>query len=336
MTGRKFLVLFTLCALSQLRCDAAEPPFPIGSKLSRTLQTVTGVNLIGGAVADVVATGIAKKKLGGHVKVKVRIYSVTDLFAGKVKSVSVKADGCTFKHVPLGSVRLVSDNPIWFNWHKRNGVAPGLSGPIGLTVSGTLRQDDVCKALATEALANSLRGLKLDLPGLGEQQLQVLSPKVSMADKRITIEALLITKGAPAETGVNLTISAVPVLQGSKIMLTETKVSCADILDSANFSKFAEDLFNPIVDFGKFDRKDHAFRLSSFSVEQDKVSGEGKLLLVPRPALEVSATNVSKSSQNGSVSAPPVVNGATDRSAATSTPAVIVVPSEAPPVVVTP
>jgi hypothetical protein len=124
--------------------------------------------------------------------------------------------------------------------------------------------------------------LKLDVPGLGEQRLQVLQPRVALGDRRIQIDARLITRGASPDTGVDLTISAVPVLDGSKIFLREMRVSSPDIIDPEHFAKFVEDLFNPIVDFGKFDRADHAFRLTSFVVERDRVNASGNLLLVPR------------------------------------------------------
>ncbi len=260
----------------------SKPSFPIASGFSRLMQKVTGLTFASQIVTELVAARVAEKKLGGRCKVKVRLYSFTDLLAGKVKTVSIKARQCSLKEVPVGQVVVSSEAPVWFDWHKRNGRVGGLSGAVNLSVVGELNQDDVCKALATEALTKSLRGLRLDLPGLGEQQLQILQPKVSLDDKRITIDALLITKDASPETGVNLTISAVPVLEGSKIMLTETRVSCPDILDPANFAIFTQDLFNPIVDFGKFDRTDHAFRLSKFVVERGRVLGSGNLLLVPR------------------------------------------------------
>jgi hypothetical protein len=260
----------------------SEPKFPIGSKFSRTVQTVTGVNFFTQIIAGIVASRIVEKKVGGHVKVKVKVYSLTDLYAGKVKSVSIESRGSKLKDVPLGTVHVVTNDPVYFDWHKHDGKAAGLAYPFTMSVMGGLREQEVCKALATEALANSLRGLKLDLPGLGETQLQVLEPKVALGDNRIQIDAKLITKGASPDTGVDLTISAIPVLEGSKVFLRKMRVNSPDIIDPVHFAKFVEDLFNPIVDFGKYDRADHAFRLTSFVVERDQVKGTGNLLLVPR------------------------------------------------------
>jgi hypothetical protein len=100
-----------------------------------------------------------------------------------------------------------------------------------------------------------------------------------------------------------LTISAVPVLEGSKVFLRKMRVNSPDIVDPVHFAKFVEDLFNPIGDFGKYDRADHAFRLTSFVVERDQVKGTGNILLVPRaqagaasPASAASAASASPSS----------------------------------------
>lgn len=240
---------------------------------------------------------MASRKLGGHVKVRMHLYGLTDLMAGKVKSVTIKGDDCSYKHVPLGQVKLSSATPIWFDWHKQNGKTVGLREPIYLAISGSLRQEDVCKALSSEAVTRSLRGLRLDLPGLGDQQLEILEPKVSLQEKRITISSKMVTKGASADTGIDMTISALPILNGSKILLTDMVVSCPDIMDPTSFSKFVQDLFNPIIDFGRYDRSDHAFRLSKFEIEKDRVVGDGNLLLVPRASLagnKASATQLVK------------------------------------------
>jgi hypothetical protein len=225
---------------------------------------------------------VIQHKLGGKVKVRIRTYSFTDTLAGKIKSVSIRTDGCKIKDVPLGQVSIKSENPFWYDYHRKNGHKPGLNQAVAMTVTAQVDQQQVARALSTEAVSKSLRGLKLDLPGLGEQQLQILNPKVKLAGDKIKIDATLVTLGADPETGVAIVISAKPVLQGAKIMLEEMEVSSPDIEDPAAFAKFAQDLFNPIFDLGKFDRADHAFRLTNFGLMDDKVVGNGNLLLVPR------------------------------------------------------
>lgn len=191
-----------------------EAPFPLSSKLSRTVQKVTGINLLTGAVTSEVAKHVLQHKLGGTVKVKVHTYSLTDTLAGKIKSVSVQTDGCKVKDVPLGNVAVKSENPIWYDFKRGKGHKTGLQQPVAMMVKAQVDEEQVARALSTEAISKSLRGLKLDLPGLGETQLQILNPKVQLTGEAVKIDATLVTLGASPDTGVPILISAKPVLQG--------------------------------------------------------------------------------------------------------------------------
>ena len=273
--------------------DAKPVPFAIGSGLSRGIQKVTGVNFVTGIIASAIAQSALHHKLGGKVKVTVKTFSLTDLVAGKVKSVSIESHGCHVHGVPLGDFSAHSNDPIWFDYRKGKQHVYGLNNPVTLSVKAELNQKHVCRALAAEAVIKSMRGLKLDLPGLGETQLQLVNPKVSMTKGFMKIHALLVTEGASADTGIDLEISAVPKLVGSKIVLENMHVCCPDIEDPQTFAKFAEELFNPIVDFGRFDRSNFAFRLTSFNLQSDKIIGDGCLLLVPKATTKTA--NASKS-----------------------------------------
>ncbi len=202
----------------------APPPFPIGSKFSRTVQKVTGITFLSDVIAGQAAKKVLKKKLGGNVKVKVKTFGLTELVAGKIKSVSVSSDGGAYKNVPLGEVEMASATPIWYQYKHKDGQKPGLKTPILLKVKGHLSTQDVVLALGSERIAKSMRGLKLDLPGLGDQQLQVVRPKVEIGDNQLTVDALLVTLGGAEDTGVPIKISGRPVLEGDKIFLREMKV----------------------------------------------------------------------------------------------------------------
>jgi hypothetical protein len=62
------------------------------------------------------------------------------------------------------------------------------------------------------------------------------------------------------------------------------KVDSPDIVEPEKFADFTAKLLNPVVDFARMDRRDHAFRLDSLRVsgKAGDVEGDGRLLLVPR------------------------------------------------------
>jgi hypothetical protein len=260
-------------------------PFPLSSKFSRRLQRFTGINWLGAAVASQAASFVVQRKLGGKVKVRVKTYSLTDLMAGKLKSLSIEVKGPKLSGVSLGEVSIKSANPIWYAYRKAKNGDRGLKSPVLLTVKASLSQKQIALALENPAVSSKLHGLKLDLPGLGELQLEVVKPKVQIIDDLLKLEGTLVTKGGTMESGVPVTIVARPKLVGdSQIVLDQMKVDSPDIVEPEKFADFTAKLLNPVVDFARMDRTDHAFRLDTLKVsgKDGDVKGDGRLLLVPK------------------------------------------------------
>lgn len=270
-------------AASGARKKSEPPPFPIGNKISRTVQKVTGVNWVTGVVAGKVAGAVIRHKVGGKVKVKVQTYSLTDLCAGKIKAVDVKLANPRVEGIALGNIDVSAKNPVWFNPWKGKNKKRGLNNPVNIAVRGDLNQDEVAKALASQEITKAIRGFKLDLPGLGDQELEVLEPKVDIENRVVQINGTLVTRGANKDTGVPITISATPKLvANNEVFLEDMKVDSPYIVEPEKFAQFLSELLNPIVRFSRYDRKTHAFRLFALDVKDDVVSGEGNLLLVPK------------------------------------------------------
>lgn len=266
------------------------PPFKVAGKVSRTLQTVTGLNLLGSVVAGQTAKLVLKKKLGGDVKVKVKLYSFTDLLAGKVKGVDCSLKNSSVKGVNIGQVTASTNQPVWIDLHDKRHIQ--LKTPVLVNVKAALTKEQITDALKSERVAKSLRGLNLDMPGLGAQQLQVVNPKVDIVEDNVCIEALLKAEGADDSTGVPLKITGKLKLKGDdRVEIADMKVESSDIIEPEKFANFAEELLNPLIDLKRMDRRDHAFRLSSLDINQSGLSSEGRLILAPKnpPAVLVPA-----------------------------------------------
>ena len=257
-----------------------KPKFPIGNKFSRGFQKYTGINFVTELIGNQVIKYSVKKQVGGKVKVRLKTYSLTDLIAGKVKSLDIEMKKPEFEGVSLGNVAIATRHPAWFSYKRQN--RSNLKDTVLLEVEGNVMQKDITSALSSEKVISSMRGLKLDLPGLGEQQLDILSPEVSIEEKQLVIKGTLITKGAAKETGVPIKIVGEPKLIGNqKIVVTNLKVDSDAIVEPEKFAKFVSDLINPVVDFGRYDTTTHAFRLNSFKIVDNEITGNGELLLVP-------------------------------------------------------
>lgn len=258
------------------------PPFPISGKISRTIQKYTGLNLLGEYIASRIARSVLTKRLGGKVKVSIKTFSLTDLLAGKVKSVKCKLAGACIKGIRLGQITATTSQPVWLDLSNKRRVH--LRSPVLVSIKAALSQKEVTEALNSPRVANSFSRLNLDLPGLGSQQLHVIRPRVEFQKDVVKIEATVVTEGAPETSGVPMVISGRLKLEGEDhIVLEDMKVTADDIIEPEKFAHFVEDLLNPLVDLRKLDRDDHAIRLSNILIDGDGISTEGKLLLAPKP-----------------------------------------------------
>jgi hypothetical protein len=259
-------------------------PFPISNGFSRGLQKVTGITAVTQIVVGQVAQRALKRRFGGQVKVKIRTWSLSDLIQGRVKSIEIKLRSGQYKRVPFGKIEISSGTPIWLRYrarHEKNERA-GLRTPVLLAVKADLTQENVSHALSQDDVISSLRALKLDLPGLGEQQLQILKPQVTLGDNQVNVNGTLVTAGAAPESGVQLIVTGKPTLEGDdRIVLTDIVVNSPDIVEPGKFAEFVEELLNPLVNLHRFDRPNFALRLDSLSVADQRLHAEGRLLIAP-------------------------------------------------------
>ena len=260
-----------------------KPPFRTARGISHALQKYSGINWLTNTVASGVTSAALSVKTGSLVKAKVRTYNFTDLLDGEFESVDVKVNGGKFDGMPLGKLHVSTTNPFKMRYFQRKGHNSGLRTPLMVTLEGDVAEKDISKALNSKEVTSQLRFLKLDLPGLGEQHLQVLNPKVELVGDKIKVNSWLVTAGAPHDTGIPLEVVASPRLKDDRlIMLDDLQVKSSEIIEPEKFSQFAADLLNPLVDFGRMDRFTHAIRFQKIDIENERVTFAGRLLLAPK------------------------------------------------------
>lgn len=284
MPGRFLCLFLVLNAVLTLvfapGCTAQTPEqtdsLPLGNKFLRAVQTATGLNFFASFVASRVTGAVLSKKTGAKVKARVSTYSLTDLAAGKVKSLKLVLTHPKLNGVELGEFQIKTQKPIWFG--KRS-----IKRPNEMLVYFKFSQDQIQKVLGDPRATAMLKGLKIDLPGLGAQEIEVIDPSVEINQDAINIKVFLVTKGASRDTGVQLAIFGHPkLIEERKIVIDQLKIDSPTIDEPAIFADFVGKLVNPVIDFARFDRTDHAFRLSVLTVSPGKIEGLGRLLLVPR------------------------------------------------------
>lgn len=264
--------------------EDSEPPFPVGHAISRFVQKISGMNALSAFVASKAATIALERKLGGQVKAKIKSYSLTDLLAGKVKSLELTFKNAKVRGVELGYLHVTAKNPVWFSYRKRKDEPTGVNTPVSLSLDGCVSQKEITQALKDPQVTSTLSTMKLDLPGLGNQQLEIIEPDVKIENGKVKIRATVVTKGGKRETGVPVTVSAVPYLveDGAKLNLKDMDIQSSEIENPTEFAQFVTELFNPLINFSRMDNGQRAFRLNDFKISDSKINFDGKLILAPR------------------------------------------------------
>lgn len=297
-------IFLWLATTLQVQSKEKEPVsganFTVAGKTSHALQKYSGLTWLGEHGFGLFGSLAAKGILGGRPKFSVKAYSFTDCLAGKFKSAEITLKNCFYKKIPLGDLRLSADTPIQLHWFGRKKKKSLLTIPVMVTVSGEVDEKQISKALQSPKIASYLGFLRINLPGLGDQHLQVLEPKIELKDAQIHIKTWLVTAGADRSTGIPLEVTAKPVLQGDRlIVLEDTRVESQDIIEPDKFSIFVADLLNPLVDFGRMDTSTHALRLKEMKIDDGKLRFTAKLLLVPKPALSASPNPIQEGHNSG-------------------------------------
>jgi hypothetical protein len=271
-----------------LPCNAetaapAPKPFSTASGASFIIQKYTGLNALSRILSSGIATRVLRHVIGGKSKVRIRTTTMTDLLAGKMQSIDIDIKDAAYRGIPIRDLEMHSSPNVWFRYFKSKQGKPGVRAPLMFSVKGRVHEQDVSDTLASPNVVTALRMVKLDLPGMGRQQLQFLTPKVDIEPDKVTINSRVITAGAAPETGINVAISATPYLDGATVRVKDLDMQSPDIENPAEFSKFIEPLVNPLVNLARLDRVDHAFRLTELKVDKDMVEFSGNLLIAPRP-----------------------------------------------------
>ncbi len=261
-----------------------EPPFKITGSFSRRFQAYSGMTSTSEFITNLLLHYTLKKLFGGKIKVRIKTYSFTDLWYLKVKKAKISLIGSHYKDIPLGKVEVESQTPFWFVFkHRRLEV----KNPSLFSFKMSVSESELDQILHSPKVTNSLKALRLDLtnigPGAGEQRIQMHEPQVTINDDSIMVKARLITQGADPSTAVLMTITGKPKLHGNDcIVLEEVKIDSEDITDPEKFSKFVENLINPLINLHRFDKANFALRLDDISVKSKSLSVAGRLIIGPR------------------------------------------------------
>ncbi len=271
------------------RASATNLPFSTAGSFSHNLQKYTGVTAAANFFTSTAIAAALKHKIKGQFKVKVQNYSLTDLLAGKIKKIDITVTGWQYRSMPIKSLSITTVTPVWIRLDRHHRHV--LLCPAMFAVSGAVSADNLETGLVNPVIATSLGSIKLNMPGLGRQQLILHTPQIAVHKDSVEIKTILASAGATTDKGVPMRLKGKPeLIGGTKIYLRNLEIDSPDIPNPREFAAFASQIVNPIIDFSRLDRDTHAFRMETLAVADDEVRFSGNLLLAPKASTSAQKT----------------------------------------------
>lgn len=260
----------------------ANTTFSTAEKFSYTVQKYSGLNYVVDFLAEAIIKFIIKLKTKAKdISVDLKIYSAWDLFRKKAKSLEIETDKLFVEGIPIEHFKLVTSVPIYFK--KKQVVFP-----LDLYIDINVNLEQV-----TEVLNNLpkwekvLKELELPIPPFGVTEVAINDLKIIVSETGFVEAGAVVTSLInPESEPLELMFTGNLVLVDKKIVIYNLQAEIVDIFtkDSemgVSFSKFLEDLINPVLDFHKYERNGLTIDSVNLSFGADNLSLNMKCRLLP-------------------------------------------------------
>lgn len=259
------------------------PEFKTASGFSRFVQGVSGFTPISGWLANRLLRKELAKFVKGHLHSRLRLYSGSDLLAGKARGITITGrDVLLDGFIPLSEFRLesVKDEPVYISKGRR----PILLKPLHLKASARMTEADVNRMLTSEQGRNMLTNMKVSIPPFGPQYLDVLNPVVSLADDRLTVQTLINTHGRPAENALPVTVSGHLTAQNARLNLSDLDLQIDGYADTEEIEQLVEVYFSELVDLNhiKVDRHKVKVRIEQSEIRDRQLDLRATVEVEPK------------------------------------------------------
>ncbi|MFH0702959.1 MAG: LmeA family phospholipid-binding protein [bacterium] len=250
-------------------------PYPLGNILSRGFQKVFGLNLLASKVVESQAKKQLQKMIDkGEIELNLQSYSVTDLIAGKIKNIELKAKNVSLDDVFISYIEAKSLCDFIYINYKKDPVEP--LAPIYVAFKGTITENDINKSLLSSKYQDQLKGIKVKIYGRDLQFVDFFNPKVDINNNRVYFSADVHIAGVPVR---------IPMKVGSGIRIVNKQIRLADIqivTKSFELKPIADliEMQKPVVfDLNKLEKDDTKINIKKISINNDKIDIEGTVWL---------------------------------------------------------
>ena len=228
---------------------------PVANNFFYNLQKYTGLNFLFDFLTEkTMKTVIKLKTKASDISIDLQIYSAWDLLRKKAKSLAVKANELYVKDIPVESFELLTKDPIYFK--KKKVVFP-------LRIDTKVRVDlnRISEILNSLPKWKKVFGeLELPIPPFGSTKVTVTNVEIKINENGSIQSSLMLQSLVnPNSEPLEVQFTGNLVLREKKIIVDNLQSEVEGIFtkDSdigMSFSKFLEDLINPIFNFHKYEK----------------------------------------------------------------------------------
>jgi hypothetical protein len=286
LTSSLILALaFPLGALAE--AEGKLPEIKLTNRFNRGVQRITGVTALSGSIGSTVIEKALKKELAlqknGDLDVHLKPFSATDLVHGNLKRLKIEGKNLLIKNtLPIETLLIKSDpdTPIYLSDTKK----PVLLRPIQLQMKATLTEADLNQLLKSDYGQKKLSGVKVPLPPFDNaQQLDVLSPSVTLSNGQLSAAFAVNITGAKPENAVPVNLSANLAPKANRIQLADLKLNIDGVEDTEAIADFVEQYFGELVNLEqiKIDRHRLKVSIERCDIKNNKVQLQAVITINP-------------------------------------------------------
>ena len=230
------LLSCSLAANATIRYQCVPEPYPVGSKLSGVMNTLSGANFVGRKTVEGIVKSNLKKNTDADFKVKLTPFNATDLLAGKFRSFEFSTDEANLGGIYVHDIEgktLCEYNRIVFEKDK----PPKIYEDFFVGFSGKITNDDLQKTLQAQQFDKYIKNMHLKVGGISLVKMQ--NPKLFIAGNKLKYTFHLSTLSLLGEVSRDVSCDVGLKVNKGKISLS--------LLDADNYAGLPDELFNKII-----------------------------------------------------------------------------------------
>lgn len=263
--------------------SAVYPDIKTSGVFSRGVQKITGFTWLSERVAKGFIKKEINKNISGDYKLKMDLFSGTNLIKGYIRSISFRGEDLSFQNqIKIQSLSFATqeETPIFI--HKSS--KPVLIRPMKMDFTSEVTSEAVDQFVKSPLLQKELLGLKIPLPPFDKPvKMDILEPRANFDGDRVHIHALLNMSGASKDKGLKMDIWARPVPEEGWIGLEDVKVRIPEIEDADQLEPFLEKYFVTLIPFHKIRVSRHKVDLDfrEIEIKDEVMKASGNITLRP-------------------------------------------------------